>query len=84
MTKVNEEMDIKVKNSENQKCYDCFNELNQKHMRTREVTGYSDNFNKKKYSLKCFWRDFSDKVKLAYKTLTVWAQLVICILYRKE
>ena len=47
MTKVNEEMDIKVKNSENQKCYDWFNELKQKQMRTREVTGYSDNFNKK-------------------------------------
>ena len=30
-------MDIKVKNSENQKCYDCFNELKQKQMRTREV-----------------------------------------------
>lgn len=40
-------MDIKVKNSENQKCYDWFNELKQKQMKTRAITGYSDNFNKK-------------------------------------
>ena len=40
-------MGIKVKNSENQICYDWFNELKQKQMKTGEVTGYSDNFNKK-------------------------------------
>lgn len=41
-------MDIKVKNSENQKYYDWFNELKAKaDEKTRAVTGYSDNFNKK-------------------------------------
>ena len=84
MTKVNEEMGIKVKNSENQICYDWFNELKQKQMKSGEVTGYSDNFNKK-LQFKMFLKRLQwQSKKKVYKTLTVWAQLVICILYRKE